>query len=283
MSPRLRVLTLNLWGTQGDWQDRRSVLAEGLAHCNPDVITFQESIVTKDYDQVDDLLSADYQVIHQEGRSSDGTGNSVASRLPFGPLKEAFLHVSPRVDRAHGWIGSIAALKVTAPQPIGDVLLVHLKPSWQPDYDRERELQSVAAANFIQESVAGRDIPVVLAGDLDASPDSRSIRFWRGEEMLKGTSVRYVDAWGALHPQEEGHTFTPRNPLVRTGDMPGETGRRIDYIFLRGGDEKPYFTVAACTLVFDRPVGDVWASDHFGVMADLDVSTNRQDTDCFGP
>jgi hypothetical protein len=65
--------------------------------------------------------------------------------------------------------------------------------------------------------LAGRDLPVILAGDFDATPDSSSIRFWSGRQSLDGTSVAYQDAWEAVHPGEAGHTFTPRNPLVRAG------------------------------------------------------------------
>jgi endonuclease/exonuclease/phosphatase family metal-dependent hydrolase len=46
--------------------------------------------------------------------------------------------------------------------------------------------------------------------------------------------------------------------------------RRIDYIMIRcarhGG---PTLAVSDCRLAFDQPVNGWWASDHFGVVADL--------------
>ena len=46
--------------------------------------------------------------------------------------------------------------------------------------------------------------------------------------------------------------------------------RRIDYIFVRCGEhEGPTLEIASCERIFDEPVDGVWASDHFGVSADL--------------
>lgn len=47
---RVRVATLNLWGQNGAWEERRSVLVEGLRRLQPDVIAFQEAIVGDGYD-----------------------------------------------------------------------------------------------------------------------------------------------------------------------------------------------------------------------------------------
>ena len=70
-----RVLTLNLWNRHGAWQQRRSVLVEGLRRLAPDVVAFQEAVVADGYDQVRDLLGAGYEVAHQAGREADGSGS----------------------------------------------------------------------------------------------------------------------------------------------------------------------------------------------------------------
>jgi hypothetical protein len=38
---------------------------------------------------------------------------------------------------------------------------------------------------------------------------------------------------------------------------------------VRSGVKGPTLDTAACSLAFDQPAGGVWASDHFGVVADL--------------
>jgi len=126
-------------------------------------------------------------------------------------------------------------------------------------------------AGFVEALLGDEHRHVVLAGDFDDPPDAASIRFWTGRQSLDGGSIRYEDAWEAMHPGEPGHTFSPRNPLVRAGEMPLERGRRIDYVMVRCGVHGPTLDVAACALAFDQPVGGVWASDHFGLVADLEV------------
>lgn len=66
---------------------------------------------------------------------------------------------------------------------------------------------------------------------------------WRlprtGRQPLAGFSVAYQDAWEAIHPDEAGRTFSPRNPLVPAGEMSLELRRRIDYIMVRFGVQRP--------------------------------------------
>ena len=76
----MRILTLNLWGRNGVWADRRSVLIKGFHALQPDVVALQEVIKTDDYDQVIDLLGPGWNVAHQQGRDADGMGISIASR-----------------------------------------------------------------------------------------------------------------------------------------------------------------------------------------------------------
>jgi endonuclease/exonuclease/phosphatase family metal-dependent hydrolase len=267
-APGLRVLTLNLLSPDhADWERRRPVLRDGLRALRPDLVAFQETVWGTGDDQVADLLGPGYQVARHSGRSADGVGAALASRWPLGTVREVGLQVSGRTA-SMVWAAAVVA-EVKAPPPLGPLLFVHHKPSWQYGYERERELQAVTSARFVEELVADRDLQVVLAGDFDDPPDSASIRFWTGRQSLEGTSVCYEDAWAAAHPGEPGYTFSPRNPLVTAGEMTLERGRRIDYVMVRCGVHGPRLEVAGCELAFDQPVGGVWASDHFGVVADL--------------
>jgi endonuclease/exonuclease/phosphatase family metal-dependent hydrolase len=113
-------------------------------------------------------------------------------------------------------------------------------------------------------------------GDLDATPDAASVRFLRGRQSLRGLSLCYRDAWGSTHPGQEGHTFAAENPLVtaENWDWELELGRRIDYVMVRCSDHGPTLDVRACQRIFDEPADGVWASDHFGVVADLSAQTS---------
>jgi endonuclease/exonuclease/phosphatase family metal-dependent hydrolase len=267
---RLRVLTMNLLAPdQADWERRRPVLVDGLAALRPDVVALQETVWGDGDDQAADLLGPGVHVARHAGRSADGVGAVVASRWPLGTIREVDLHVTPRTA-GFPWCAALT-VEVLAPAPLGPVLLVHHKPSYEYGFARERELQAARTAAFVEELVAGRSVHVVLAGDFDDPPEAASIRFWTGLQSLEGVSVRYEDAWAVARPGEPGHTFTPRNPLVRAGAMPLDPGRRIDYVMVRCGTHGPTLAVDGCALAFDEPVGGVWASDHFGVVADLRV------------
>jgi len=84
-SSLVRVATLNLWGRQGAWEARRSVLVDGLRTLRPDLVAFQEAITGEGYDQVVDVLGPGYHVSHQGvGLLGDGNhGASIASRWLF--------------------------------------------------------------------------------------------------------------------------------------------------------------------------------------------------------
>lgn len=271
---RMRVLTLNLWGRNEVWDARRAALVEGLRDIRPDLVAFQEAIVADGYDQVADLLGPDFHVVHQSvGLKGDGNhAASIASRWPLGEVREVDLRVTPQ---PMDYPCVTLAAEILAPSPIGPLVFVNHAPWYPWGAEHERELQAVAAARFVEEFIAGRNAHVVLAGDFNAVPDAASVRFFFGRQSLDGASVCYRDAWESAHPGEAGHTFSPRNPLVVGGDMPLELGRRIDYVMVRCGDYGPTLDITSCELAFDEPVDGVWASDHFGVVANLVVPTTR--------
>jgi endonuclease/exonuclease/phosphatase family metal-dependent hydrolase len=262
----VRVATLNLWARSGAWADRRAVLIDGFRELRPDLVAFQEPIKTDDYDQAVDLLGPDFHVVHYDaGLVGEHHGASIASRWPLAGVREVDLNVTPRTA---DFPCTTLIAEVLAPDPVGPLLFVNHLPSYQLGFEYERELQAVAAARFVEELVAERSMHVVLAGDFDADPAAASVRFWCGRQSLSGMSVCYRDAWESTHPGDPGHTFTPRNPLVVNPDWPF---RRIDYIFVRCAGHGPTLEVSSCARIFDRPIDGVWASDHFGLVADLAV------------
>ncbi|MEU8352984.1 endonuclease/exonuclease/phosphatase family protein [Streptomyces sp. NPDC048845] len=269
MAERLRVLTMNVLAPEyADWPRRRRVIADELRALRPDVVALQE--VTPGGPA--ELLGEGWHITGHPHRGPDGVGAALALRRPPRAVHRRDLFVTDRA-RAQPWCG-VAAAEVPGPGEMGPLLVVHHKPSWPYDHERERELQAVSCARFVEEILAGRDADaapphVLLLGDFDAAPDAASIRFLTGRQSLDGRSVCYRDAWPAARPGEPGHTFSPRNELVRAGDMAGDPGRRIDYVMVRCGPHGPSLDVAACDRVLVDPVAGVQASDHYGVVADL--------------
>ncbi|HEV2529468.1 MAG TPA: endonuclease/exonuclease/phosphatase family protein [Thermomicrobiales bacterium] len=275
-TPTLRVLTMALLSPDyADWSQRRRVLRRVLSEVRPDVVALQEVDCRDGYEEVRYLLGTGYSLSPHSARSENGVGAVLASRVPPTSRNELDLRVTARVDLP--WSAAVAA-EIRLPAPFGPTLFVHYKPTWHIGYAHERELQAVACARFIDDLVAGRDMHVVVLGDLDDTPDSSSIRFWTGRQALGDCSVAYRDAWESAHPGEPGHTFTPANPFVRAGEMALESGRRIDYIMVRCGPHGPTLDVVDSRRVLDQPVDGVWASDHFGLLAVLQVPAHKPGT-----
>jgi hypothetical protein len=96
------------------------------------------------------------------------------------------------------------------------------------------------------------------------------MRFWRGLHALDGLSVCYCDAWETAHPDEPGHTFT----RGRTSESP-----TVEWLGTWAGGSTTSWSAATRTAqldivsskrIFDQPVDGVWASDHFGVISELE-------------
>jgi endonuclease/exonuclease/phosphatase family metal-dependent hydrolase len=269
MTDRLRLVTLNVLSLADPFgRERQEVVRRAVPELRPDIIALQEVTRSPDLDQAAYLLGPDFTIVDLPGRSPDLAGECLASRWPVGDVTTLDVAVADgdqSLPRA-----TAVAVEVLVSPPLGPLLAVHHRAAYHLQLEHVREKQALATARFVEDLVSDRpESPVVLLGDFNADPDAASIRFLTGKQSLDGTSVRYEDAWAATHPSELGRTFCPRNPLVRAGQMPLERGRRIDYIMVRSGAHGPMLDVADCRLVLDQPVDDVWASDHFGVLADL--------------
>jgi len=98
-------------------------------------------------------------------------------------------------------------------------------------------------------------------------------------QSLAGRSVHFHDAW-AIAGDGPGHTWTSDNPaaaaeidqIVR---QPNHR-RRIDYILIGSSHAHPNARchVRRAAPAFDQPTDGVWASDHFGVLAELEIDTD---------
>lgn len=272
-SHTVRVLTLNLWQQYGAWVERRSVLIDGIRTLQPDLVAFAESIKTTEYDQTVDLLGEGFNMAYSKTRDANGMGVSIASRWLLEEVQEVDLNVT---SRTAGFPCTALVATVIAPDPIGPLLFVNHFPNFQLNLERERELQAIATARVVEERIGQSKRQAIVVGDFDADPEAASVRFWSGRQSLGEMSVCYRDVWQSVHPEEPGHTFTPCNPVVKDEFVKGMRPfrdwpfRRIDYIFLRyGAHGGTSLDITACERIFDEPVNGVWASDHFGLVADL--------------
>ena len=111
-----------------------------------------------------------------------------------------------------------------------------------------------------------KDIGPVVAGDLNAEPDSTVVRYLCGLASLDGHSTYFQDAWRLAGDGGPGFTWSNANPHAAED---GESDKRIDYVL--SGFHGPALggRPVECRVVGDTPVDGVWPSDHFGVLAVL--------------
>jgi endonuclease/exonuclease/phosphatase family metal-dependent hydrolase len=262
----VRVLTMNVYGPANpDWDRRHRLVGETIRALDPDVVALQE-VPVESPDALACLLGEGLHLTHFSAPSDDGVAGTLATRWPHQVVDEIDLRIS---DRSRPTLPWCAALLVELDTPVGPMLVAHHKPSWPFPFELEREEQAVIVARAVEERIGDRHLHAVVLGDFDATPDSASMQFWRGRRPSRGTSVCYQDVWEFAHPGELGFTFDTDNPLVRTGEVSTAVSRKIDHILVRSGLHGPTLHVAHCRRVLDRPVDGVWASDHYGVLADL--------------
>jgi endonuclease/exonuclease/phosphatase family metal-dependent hydrolase len=276
---RPRVLTINVENLEGD-NRRTKAINQELRRIGPDLASFQEVIRRPDRDQLDELLAGTgLHGTHQAdamsytpSHSDRYGGTAVATRWAHTTLEVVDMRVAGAADVP--W----CTVAVTVPIPgEGDVLFIGTTAAWRLDAEAVREQQAIALTDL--DARHRRALPTIIAGDFNAAPDPASIRYLCGLQSLRGRSVHYHDAW-AIAGDGPGHTWTVDNPNTRTvADAvvrQPEHRRRIDYMFIGSWHQHrhAYCQVRSAALAFDQPIDGVWASDHLGVVVDVDIGAD---------
>ncbi len=197
------------------------------------------------------------------GRSKDERwyGNAVLSRWPI-VHTECF--ELPRCGTEEKRSLLLAAID----SPFGEIpfFVTHLNWKFHEGHVREAQvLEVVRSARHPARCNAS--FPAILVGDFNAEPGSDEIRYMRGLTSLGSTSrVYFQDAFADAGDGSPGHTFARRNPFAAPLREPD---RRIDYIFVRGRDDRFRGEPVEARVCFDAPVDGTYPSDHFGVTAKL--------------
>jgi endonuclease/exonuclease/phosphatase family metal-dependent hydrolase len=264
----MRVLTLNMWARSGPYSVREPLLRQEVGLLAPDLIALQEvEPGPGDSNQAAELFAPlGYEVVYErrDGEYRADPGIAVASRLPINDR-----HL---IELPHG--GAALAARVN----VGDAgfwfCCAVPMPGW-PHQEGQREDEVVALDTALTELADGDELPPVLAGDFDATPEAASIRFLTGLQSLHGRSTAWYDAWAVAGDGSPGHTWTSENlyvaPFAAAVFAQPVHARRIDYILIGSPFRwRPRIVVRSCRVVL---TGGPQAapSDHYGVTADLDL------------
>jgi endonuclease/exonuclease/phosphatase family metal-dependent hydrolase len=264
---RVRCITLNLEGLEHDWfRSRFGLVVAGLRKHQPDVVCFQESTI----------CYAD-RIYNQAQLISDAAGLNSVGFAPYGNPTEI---MSPnqggvaiisrwairatrnrRLPTAHDTPPDArVALLVTFQTPAGALDVVNTHLSWQPVEGPLRLTQLGMVIDEFSSNEWISPLPrALLVGDFNATEQEPAIHL--ANERLK-------DAFRAVRNDDPGYTWVRSNPMnVDWRNMPD---RRLDYIYCPR-DVK----VLRAELIFDGSDGVSHASDHFGLLADLEWPAER--------
>jgi endonuclease/exonuclease/phosphatase family metal-dependent hydrolase len=269
---RLRLVTLNIWNRMGPWDERRVLIRDGLAALAPDVVGMQEvlRLVTDEYDenQAQQIVGElGWNVAYGRGHELTpglAFGNAVASPHPIVTHETIPLPGGDDSDQQRSVLHAVVST------PIGEVhaFVTHLNWKLHEGRVRVAQVRFLAARIAERVPVASGAFPPVLMGDMNAEPDSDEMRFLRGLAVLEGESVYFADCWALAGDGGPGYTFSPDNTYAREVHEPP---RRLDYVYVRGPDKHRRGQPLAARVVFDEPADGVFASDHYGVVAEVSV------------
>jgi endonuclease/exonuclease/phosphatase family metal-dependent hydrolase len=255
-------MTLNIWNLSGPWRSRREEIVAWLRLLEPEVVCLQEVCQSPDGRNQARWLAERAGLGHEAAFVAGGEingyqfGNAILSRWPITGTDSLPLPDSAAPEDAH-------RVALHARTNGLDVFCTHL--AWRLDDGAVRERQVQALADWVgHSSDPDAAVPPILAGDLNAEPDSTEIRYLTGLQALDGRSVYFQDAW-RVAGAGPGLTWDNRNEFA-AGDR--EPDRRIDYILV-GWRPACGVGVASARVVCDRALTGTRASDHFGVLAEI--------------
>jgi endonuclease/exonuclease/phosphatase family metal-dependent hydrolase len=259
----MRLVTINTWKGDGAYHQRLALLSSGLQALSPDIVCLQESLRTHDgcLDTARHLarqlgMIRTWVPLRLKDRLVDGqrrscfSGMAILSRHPI--LQTCRISLPPHpedLDRVAHWVD------ISAGPHRWRIVNLHLTHISGAHRLRQAQLAVILAT---ARHDAQPDV-VWLCGDFNGPAADLELRMLK--HPVNGTVIdAYIAAKGPL----PGTTF----PV-----WPGHTeGRRIDRILMiaKAGACLPVCEQAAT--IFNEPdISGHYASDHAGVMVDIDA------------
>jgi endonuclease/exonuclease/phosphatase family metal-dependent hydrolase len=273
----LRFVTLNLWGENGPHEARLGLIGAELERLAPDVVALQEvrDAPGKLQNQAETLARRLHHghVFAPTTEWGGGVeGLAIVSRFP---VVQAAHRRLPHATDLEGRTVLSALLDVP-----GGLLWVHTTHlSYRQHEGKQREDQVLALDDEVRARTAVNEQPQVLLGDFNSVPEADEIRWLCGLCTLGGRRVFYQDAWATVRPGAPGVTWARDNPYrARMNWL--RVDRRLDYVFVTAPRRDGRGTVRDAQVILDRPDADgVYPSDHFGVMADVQIGADTSEPD----
>jgi endonuclease/exonuclease/phosphatase family metal-dependent hydrolase len=233
------------------------VLLEELTRLNPDVICLQEAFDPELVEQIQKILGFPNTLI------SLRSGLAIVTKFELSNEKTlAFETQSPTEPYVREAILAVLSAKMRGGSPVGgnteasEFVVANTHLAWKS----EDALVRLGQVKELMEAVKDGKQGVVLAGDLNDTPESPAIR-----ELKR---AGFKDAYELCHPAGSEVTWDNRNPFIQTHNIKFPD-RRIDYLFFNEALAKQ-LKPKKCEIVFNRANREgIYPSDHYGVLAEL--------------
>lgn len=255
----VRVATWNTWSQFGPWEQREPVLLAELARVRPDIVCLQEAWKTDDDSQAARVgAHLGMESLHLGDGEYEGvvSGHGIISRWPI------VLSEKLEIPAADGGDGAGAAFaRIEGPREPIDVVSLIL--DWRLDHShiRSRQLQQICEW---ARDLGDRFHPLILCGDFNSTQECDELRPLLGLAPVYAPNMVFYDAVG-MCATGDAATYSSRNPFAAIGMYPE---RQLDHIFSQWPKAHGVGHPVHAEIIGTDP-GDVFASDHFGVVADL--------------
>lgn len=277
----LRVVTYNLLhdGASSGFLDGRTHLKERLDMAirelkalDPDIVAVQEASDSRRHGNVAERLARalgfhvvfepatehvfglwplDWLVVSVIGFKE---GSAILSRFP---ITASGVHTLPRCKK---WLEPRIMLQATLDTLWGPLEVFSTHTGGGDECQMER------VGEIVHERRGSG--PSLLMGDFNTPDTSKVLTTLRNE-------AGFIDVFRTVNPEMNGATVWQRieSPLPTVS-------RRVDFILLLNGSESAA-SVRSSRIVLDRPGrlpdgSTLWPSDHYGVLADLDIVFNHR-------
>lgn len=265
----MRVLQLNC--LHSEQEPRVSIITEAIAHASPDLGMLQE---VNHYELIADALAAKgYEhTLIKKGIAKNGEPESVLlfSKTPW---------LAPAEDLAKPDFDSKLIMGVTVVNGVR-VQAISTHGPWGGASEGRRLLHNEQIDRLAADKAFHEAAEVtVLGGDLNAEPNSRSMRYLAGKDLdSKGEgSTLWIDGWYCAGSPENEITASPTDNRLSAAVAQMVKGvtpelvpdRRIDYLLTRGWN----YGRRGGFLNFGRlvhPAGEE-LSDHYGLVATIQL------------
>ena len=275
----LRLVTFNLlhggpWssftGEDAHLERRLAMIVDDLRALDADVVALQEVPVTRRHGDVAARLAGALGFYHVHARATERVfpvmrllGRLITAALGFVegpailsrfPILTTEIHDLPPCRR---WLDARVVLRADVATPAGTLAVFSTHTS-RDDCQLRRVAELVGARRG--------PLPAIVAGDFNTRENADAYA-----ELL---GAGFVDAFRAVNPGAAGSTS-----LQRVYAAESTVSRRIDFVFVVSGVNGAA-RVRESRVVLDIPRRradgtTLWPSDHYGVLAVIEIPTNR--------